>query len=226
METFSVLLFICEGYHWSPVDPPYKGLAHGKCLQCHRIDGTKLTCTVLRIAGRPGAGPLRQSSLTCRERASLRNQKLAVEGLGRMRRAGVIHVRHSWLKKERKGFCKTKLCDVTWAPYDVSHRRQPDYLLKSLSRLTAKNMANFALLFFVRGVHRWPVDSPTKGQWCGNRFHVMTSPWNSEHMTRFERSHCFEYRMYTGLMLWQQHYHSSWKVKISTTWGTTIVCWH
>ena len=39
-----------------------------------------------------------------------------------------------------------------------------------------------ASLAFVRGIHRWPVNSPTKGQWRGKCFHLMTSscddsPW-------------------------------------------------
>ena len=34
-----------------------------------------------------------------------------------------------------------------------------------------------ASLAFVRGIHRWPVVSLTKGQWRGKRFHLMTSSW-------------------------------------------------
>ena len=39
-----------------------------------------------------------------------------------------------------------------------------------------------ASLAFVRGIHRWPVISPTKGQWRGKCFHLITSscddsPW-------------------------------------------------
>ena len=32
-----------------------------------------------------------------------------------------------------------------------------------------------APLAIVRGIHRWPVDSPYKGQWRGNCIHLMTS---------------------------------------------------
>ena len=32
-----------------------------------------------------------------------------------------------------------------------------------------------ASLAFVRGIHRWPVNSPHKGQWRGKCFHLMTS---------------------------------------------------
>ena len=31
---------------------------------------------------------------------------------------------------------------------------------------------------FARCIQRFLVDSPTKGQWCGKRSHVMTSSWN------------------------------------------------
>ena len=34
-----------------------------------------------------------------------------------------------------------------------------------------------ASLAFVRGIHRWPVNSPHKGQWRGKCFHLMTSSW-------------------------------------------------
>ena len=34
-------------------------------------------------------------------------------------------------------------------------------------------------LAFVRGIHRWPVNSPHKGKWRGKCFHLMTSSWIS-----------------------------------------------
>ena len=34
-----------------------------------------------------------------------------------------------------------------------------------------------ASLAFVREIHRSPVNSPHKGQWLGNCFHLMTSSW-------------------------------------------------
>ena len=34
-----------------------------------------------------------------------------------------------------------------------------------------------ASLVFVRGILRWPVNSPHKGQWHGKCFHLMTSSW-------------------------------------------------
>ena len=33
-----------------------------------------------------------------------------------------------------------------------------------------------ASLAFVRGIHQWPVDSLTKGQWRGKCFHLIASP--------------------------------------------------
>ena len=45
-----------------------------------------------------------------------------------------------------------------------------------------KKHQSSASLVFMRGIHRWPVNCPTKGQWRGNCFHLMTSscddsPW-------------------------------------------------
>ena len=39
-------------------------------------------------------------------------------------------------------------------------------------------------LAFVRGIHRWRVNSPHKGQWRGNLFHLMTSSrkWDTLHL--------------------------------------------
>ena len=34
-----------------------------------------------------------------------------------------------------------------------------------------------ALLAFLRGIHRWPVNPRTKGQWHGECFHLVTSSW-------------------------------------------------
>ena len=36
-----------------------------------------------------------------------------------------------------------------------------------------------AALAFVRGIHRWPLHSRTKGQWRGKCYHLMTSSWNT-----------------------------------------------
>ena len=36
-----------------------------------------------------------------------------------------------------------------------------------------------ASLAVVRGIHRWPVDSPHKGQQHGNCFHLITSSWTN-----------------------------------------------
>ena len=37
-----------------------------------------------------------------------------------------------------------------------------------------------ASLAFVRGIHRWPVNSPHKGQWRGKCFHLVTSSWTTK----------------------------------------------
>ena len=36
---------------------------------------------------------------------------------------------------------------------------------------------SYASLAFVWGIHRWPVNSHTNGQWRGKCFHLMTSSW-------------------------------------------------
>ena len=35
-------------------------------------------------------------------------------------------------------------------------------------------------LAFVRGIHRWPVNSPHKGQWRGKCLHLVTSSWTTK----------------------------------------------
>ena len=46
---------------------------------------------------------------------------------------------------------------------DVSNHRCLVYLLNRLFRRRSKNTSNPESLAFVRGIHRWPVDSPHKG---------------------------------------------------------------
>ena len=41
-----------------------------------------------------------------------------------------------------------------------------------------------ASLAFVRGIHRWPVNSLHKGQWRGKCFQLMTSSWNKLEVSR------------------------------------------
>ena len=47
--------------------------------------------------------------------------------------------------------------------YGVSNHRRHDYLLSRLFRRRSKKTSNSASLAFVRGIHRWPVDSLHKG---------------------------------------------------------------
>ena len=42
------------------------------------------------------------------------------------------------------------------------------FVIRRRSKKTSKRA-------FVRGIHRWPVNSPHKGQWRGKCFHLMTS---------------------------------------------------
>ena len=57
----------------------------------------------------------------------------------------------------------------------ISNHRQHNYLFKHLLNPTSKKTSKPALLAFFRGVHRWPVDPPTKDQSHGKRFHKITS---------------------------------------------------
>ena len=47
---------------------------------------------------------------------------------------------------------------------------------------------SFASLAFVRGIHRWPMESPHKGQWRQKRFHLMTSSWSHQPPHFFSRN--------------------------------------
>ena len=55
----------------------------------------------------------------------------------------------------------------------VSNHKSHDCLLTY-----QRKHQNSASLAFVRGIHRWPVNSRTKGQLCGKCFHLMTSSCN------------------------------------------------
>ena len=45
------------------------------------------------------------------------------------------------------------------------------------SRIDQRKHQSSALIAFVRGIHRWPVNSPHKGQVTRKCFHLMTSSW-------------------------------------------------
>ena len=67
-------------------------------------------------------------------------------------------------------------------PDSVSNNQFHDCLLNRLFRRRSKKTSKLRVTAFVRGIHRWPVNSPTKGQWRGKCFHLMTSscddsPW-------------------------------------------------
>ena len=58
--------------------------------------------------------------------------------------------------------------------HSFSNHRQCDFLFNRLFRLTKKHWSPRHWPF-VRGNHRWPVDSPHKGPVTWKAFHVMTS---------------------------------------------------
>ena len=87
-------------------------------------------------------------------------------------------VMNSWYSHKKtnhdKAVCIFCYCDVTWASLRLKTNRQTDRFFSSLFRLTKRN--NLHHWSLVRGIHRWWI-LLTKGQWCGKRFHVMTSSY-------------------------------------------------
>ena len=59
----------------------------------------------------------------------------------------------------------------------VSNHRILDCLLSRLFRRRSEKSIEAPSLAFVRGIHRWPVDSPNKGPVTRKCFHLMTSSW-------------------------------------------------
>ena len=59
-------------------------------------------------------------------------------------------------------------------PDGVSNHQFHNCLLNRLFRRRSKKTSKLRVTAFVRGIHRWPVNSPTKGQWRGKCFHLMT----------------------------------------------------
>ena len=120
-----------------------------------RYNGTALyqECTILRF---------RQNILTCS--APIWNPSIWYlkvrqrwEGQAECMVSSSLH-RKKWRHDERDG---------------VSNPQPHDCLLNRLLRRQSLDKS----LTFVRGIHRWPVNSRTKGQQCGKCFHLMTSSW-------------------------------------------------
>ena len=57
----------------------------------------------------------------------------------------------------------------------VSNHQPHDCLLSRLFRRRSKKTSNSASLALVRGIHRWPMNSPHKGPVTRRIFHLMTS---------------------------------------------------
>ena len=73
-----------------------------------------------------------------------------------------------------------ELCALQWRHNEregVSNHRRLDCLLNCLGADQTKHQSS-ALLAFVRGIHRWPVDSPHKGEVRRKNFLLMTSSWH------------------------------------------------
>ena len=61
----------------------------------------------------------------------------------------------------------------------VSNHRRDDCLLSRLLGADQRMHQRSASLAFVRGIHYWPVNSHTKGLYCGKYFHMMRPSWNT-----------------------------------------------
>ena len=62
-------------------------------------------------------------------------------------------------------------------PDDVLNHQRLDSFLNRLFRRRSKKNQSPASLAFVRGIHRWPMDSPHKRPVTRKKFHLMTSSW-------------------------------------------------
>ena len=69
-------------------------------------------------------------------------------------------------------------CSLQWRhnePNCVSNHQSQDCLLNRYSGADQRKRQSSASLDFVRGIHRWHVNSRPNGQWHGKCFHLMTS---------------------------------------------------
>ena len=57
----------------------------------------------------------------------------------------------------------------------VSIHRRLDCLINRLFKQRSKKTSKFRVTGLCEGIHRWPVNSPRKGQQRGKRCHLMTS---------------------------------------------------
>ena len=60
-------------------------------------------------------------------------------------------------------------------------------------------------LAFVRGIHRWPVNSPHNGPKRGKCFHLMTSSWIAVHTYRFFGIGACTISLCSWVMIWWRH---------------------
>ena len=69
----------------------------------------------------------------------------------------------------------------------ISNHQRLDCLLNRLFRHKPKKTSKFHITGLVRGIHRWPVNFPNKGQQRGKCFHLMTSSWSFLHWDNWLR---------------------------------------
>ena len=85
---------------------------------------------------------------------------------------------YTWLLGLHNQLWRSVRCSLQWRHnerYSVSNDRRLDCLLNRLFRCTPKKTSKLASLAIVRGIHRWPVDSPHKSSVMRKCFHLLTS---------------------------------------------------
>ena len=146
-----------------------------KCLRHPLYDGTMHTAGQFRVTGLCGGNPPvtagsnvlhysnSVSSMTIYCRCSI--SCLVIQNQLNMHASPVaigIPLTLQWRHNERDG---------------VSNHQPHDCLLNYLFSCRSKKTSKPASLAFVRGIHRWPVNSPHKGPVTQHCFHLMTSLW-------------------------------------------------
>ena len=91
---------------------------------------------------------------------------------------------------------------------------------------------------FVRGIHRWPVNSPRKGQWCGTLMFSFTCTWINGRVNNGEAGDLRRHRAHCDVIgvhdVWDVLYVSVWismDARLLLFWYLTInflenQCWN
>ena len=78
---------------------------------------------------------------------------------------------------------------------------------------------------FVRGIHRSPVNSPHKGQWCGALILPLICAWISRWVNNRKAGDLRRHRAHYDVSLWHRNEKARRKVRIWYFLDDTIVYW-